>query len=180
MCMRNIIQWMILGILFIFVVFTVYTSIKMWWTFRKESKLFLEQHHDAEFVKDSDLPWILEIILGIFAVGLGLFSPWEQLNPSLVLFYNAGYVCVGFLFFGIAFDNYVHKRAIFTKDGFFFVNEMIRYRSIRSVEPKKRWFGQKMLIHMANGEEMEISYKIGERVKEGKDLRKKQKKERHK
>lgn len=177
----SILQWIVLIILLFFVGFTIYSSVSAWIHFKKEREIFLNKFHDAELYKDVDFWGIFEIVLGILSIVIAIVSPWNVKDQMTNVFYNAGYVCVGILFIGIAFDNFLRKRVYFVKDGFFYAGEYFRYRSIRSIQAKKRMFiMHRYIIDMINQDELEVTNNLGKEIEQRKSVWRKQKKERHK
>lgn len=157
-----------------YVGFTTYKSLKTFITYRKQLPDFLKLHKDASLYTDSPLWWILTSA----AAGLALFMVYFTgvLETSQIYFYRLAYLCIAIIFLGLAMETYVRKRVYLIDEGIFYVDRIYRYRMMAHFEVRKG-IVQNIRILMNDKETIEVSKKMGTKIRDAKDAWKKQKKD---
>lgn len=157
-----------------YVSYTTFKSITLFITYKKSLPNFLETHKDAELYTDSPLWWIVTSLLSILSLVMAVVT---QMYPTDQAYYfTLAYVAIAIIFVGLAFETYVRKRVYLTDDGIYYVGKVYRYRMMVNFEAKKS-FIKNIRILMNDKEKIEVSKKMGLKIKEAHDLWKKNKKE---
>lgn len=166
---NNLPAQIILGVLF--VGYTGYTTIQSILLFLRHQKA-KQGIEEMELMHDSYLWPILSSCLSIVSF-VTLFFVKEG------YYFQLAYGCLSIVFLGLAFETLVRKRIWFGEDGFFYVDKVVRYRSVLSYELRTGMI-RNIRILLASQEKLEVSKKMGQAIQAHQKEWKKEKRARKK
>ena len=134
----SMLKWVIAIIIFGFIGWSTYKTIKLIQANRKALELFKSQHPHAELLDGSRNSMLLTFAFGIIClVFLFITGSVLKVDMSQIFYYRVAYIALALMFFGQGVEMSLLKKLWFAEDGFFYLEKFYRFRMITSYERQK-------------------------------------------
>ena len=134
----SMLMWVIAIIIFGFIGWSTYKTVKLIMANRKALELFQSQHPHAEVLDGSKKSMLLTFAFGIVCiVFLCITGTVMKVDMSQIFYYRVAYLALALIFFGQGVEMSVRKKLWFAEDGFFYMEKFYRFRMITSYERQK-------------------------------------------
>ena len=151
--------------------YILFETFKRYQRYKKNLREFFAGHQDYRDINHTRWHVLSMIFLAAVIIGFCILAYLDGIESA----YMVVYACLGLLFLGLAIDNLMRYRCLLTDDGFYYLDQYYRYRSVREVKFKEGLF-KKGFIVLNKNEEIPCTYKIAQILKENQQIWKKHKK----